>query len=264
MVSQCAPIDLILRNSVFAYEFPLNESTRTWLRLEDLFAKCSYFMEAGGGAREHHAALLALFELFEISARPELKSDLLQELSRQRASLEVLRSNPQVNLPRLESVMAGLAAAIAGLQGMSGKIGQHIRENEWLAGIRSRSFIPGGSCSFDVPSYFYWLNRPEPERRVDLDDWLVPFAPVRDALTQLLMLLREGRQTVPLQASRGALQMPAPGRVVNLLGLRVADDLECVPEVSASRHAINIRFVTVDYQRRPRQCERDISFEVLV
>lgn len=249
---------------MLAYEFPLNERTRTWLRLEDLFAKSAHFMTTDGGTREHHAALLAIFELFEVSARPELKSDLLQELERQRVSLNGLRNNPQVNALRLDRVIAGLSEAINGVQAMSGKIGQHMRDNEWLAGIRSRSFIPGGACNFDVPSYFYWLSRPGAERLADLESWLAPFAPVREGLAQLLLLLREGRQSMRLQAMRGALQMPSPGRPVNLLGLRVADDLQCIPEVSASRHAFNIRFVTVDRQQRPRQCDRDIDFEILV
>lgn len=249
---------------MFAYEFPLNERARIWLRLEDLFAKSAHFMAPDLGPREHHAALLAIFELFEVSSRPELKSDLLQDLERQRVSLDGLRHNPQVNLQRLDEVITGLVTAISGLQALNGKIGQHLRDNEWLSGIRSRSFIPGAACNFDVPSYYYWLNRPAAERQEDLAAWLAPFEPLRAGLTQLLMLLREGRQTMRLKAVNGALQMPSPGRSVNLLGLKVTDEVECVPEVSASRHAINIRFVTIDRKSRPRQCERDIEFEILL
>jgi len=39
-----------------------------------------------GGSRDHHATLLTLFEILEVASRADLKSDLLQELERQKQS----------------------------------------------------------------------------------------------------------------------------------------------------------------------------------
>ena len=42
----------------------------------------------------------------------------------------------------------------------------------------------------------------------------------------------------------------------------VAKDLPYVPEISANRYALNIRFVGFDNADRPRQIEQDIEFDL--
>ena len=74
------------------YEYPLSERIRTLLRLEDLFDRFDAYA-ASPDPHAHHAALLALFEMAEVAARADLKSDLLQELDRQKAVLIALRGN---------------------------------------------------------------------------------------------------------------------------------------------------------------------------
>ena len=68
---------------MITYEYPLNERIRTLLRLEDLFERSRHFVERSD-PQDHHMALLTLFEIMEVAGRAELKSDLLQELERQK------------------------------------------------------------------------------------------------------------------------------------------------------------------------------------
>src|SRR4051794_29237392 len=77
------------------YEHPLNERIRTLMRLEDLFARALFFANERN-APDHHAALIALFEIADVAARADLKTDILQELERQRQVLAPLRSNPAI------------------------------------------------------------------------------------------------------------------------------------------------------------------------
>lgn len=77
---------------MISYEYPLSERIRTLLRLEDLYERLDYFL-AKHDAPEHHVALLLVFEIFEVASRADLKSDLMQELERQKQSLEALRGN---------------------------------------------------------------------------------------------------------------------------------------------------------------------------
>ncbi len=248
---------------MIAYEYPLNERVRTWLRIEDLFAKASEFM-LRAEPRDHHAALQAIFELVEVTARPDLKSELLQEIERQRVGLEPLRNNPAVDGRALETVLAQLQTVREALLALSGKPCQSLRDNEWLATIRNRSFIPGASCSFDIPSYHYWLNLPVAERSADLAGWLAVLDPIREAVLLVMRLLREGRQRFTPQAEKGVFQINLGGRSSMLLTIRVRPDLPCVPEISAGKHVINLRFVAIDKQHRPRLCEQDIPFELML
>ena len=71
---------------MITYEYPLNERIRTLLRLEDLFERSRHFI-ARTEPHDHHVALLTLFEIMEVASRADLKSDLLQELERQKQVL---------------------------------------------------------------------------------------------------------------------------------------------------------------------------------
>lgn len=248
---------------MISYEYPLNERVRTWLRIEDLFAKADYFM-ARGGARDHHAALQALFELAEVTTRPDLKSELLQEVDRQRLSLEPLRANPAVDTGLLDAVLGDLIRLKEALFAMPGKPCQSIRENEWLTTIRNRTFIPGATCSFDIPGFHYWLQADPQVRHEDLSAWLAGIGVLRKAVEQVLRLLRDGRQQVSAVAEKGMHQISVGGRTPMLLTLKANEELPCVPEISAGKHIINLRFVTIDKQHRPRLCERDVAFKLLL
>ena len=174
---------------VITYEYPFNERIRTLLRLEDLFDKAEYFIEQDG-TQEHHVALLTLFEILEVAGRADLKMDLIQELERQRQTLLGFRNNPAISEEALSGALYELEQASASLLAMAGKIGQYLRENEWLMNIRSRAAIPGGACEFDLPSYHHWLNREVESRRRDLLAWVQPLLPIRDGLAIVLRLLR--------------------------------------------------------------------------
>ena len=81
---------------MITYEYPLNERVRTLLRLEDLFDRVDFFV-AQESPLDHQAGLLSIFEILEVASRGDLKSDLLQELDRQRLFLEALRNNPAIS-----------------------------------------------------------------------------------------------------------------------------------------------------------------------
>jgi cell division protein ZapD len=122
---------------VISYEFPLNEKIRTLLRLEDLFARMAHFTELDH-SMDHHAALITLFEILEVICRADLKSDLLKELERQKRVLSSLRNNPYISEDALDAILDEIEQVYELLLAMSGKIGQHLRENEWLMSIKRR------------------------------------------------------------------------------------------------------------------------------
>ncbi len=143
------------------------------LRLEDLFDKVAFFSEKQD-AFDHHSALVTLFEILDVTSRTDMKSDLLQELERQKQALEILRGSPKISEGALNQVLGNIQAASQGMLNMPGKIGEHLRDNEWLMSIKQRVGIPGGACEFDLPSYHYWLHLDPATRRSDLNEWWRP------------------------------------------------------------------------------------------
>jgi len=111
---------------VITYEYTLNERIRTLLRLEDLFERGKYFAERPEPL-EHHAALITLFEILEVAGRADLKSDLIQELERQKQMLVSFRNNPQIAEDVLNQLIRNIERTSQALFGMTGKIGQYLR-----------------------------------------------------------------------------------------------------------------------------------------
>jgi cell division protein ZapD len=248
--------------AVIRYEHPLNERVRTLMRLEDLYGRVQFFA-ARTEALEHHAALLALFEITDVAARADLKTDLLQELERQKQLLSPLRSNPAIDVAVLEPLLVEIDHVSAGLLAQTGKLGQHLRDNEWLMMIKQRTAIPGGVCEFDLPAYHYWLNSAAAARQNDLEAWLAPLLPVRDGLAIVLRLLRDNGRTSRQIAYRGVFQlMLTSSKVAQLLRLAVTRDVPCVPEISANKYALNIRFLGVTGMDRGAVFDRDVEFEL--
>ena len=246
---------------MISYEYPLSERVRTLLRLEDLYERVDYFL-AKEAPHEHHVALIVLFEILEVSSRADLKSDLLQELERQKQALEALRDNPDISEQALDHVLWQIDQASSRLFQSSGKTGQELRENEWLMGIKQRTNIPGGVCEFDLPSYHYWLQQGADLRRRDLQLWLAPFLPIREGMGIVVRLLRESGKSSTQVAYQGVYQQMMAGRIAQMLRIRLARDYPCVPEVSANKYALNIRFLAQEGLQRPRVAESDVEFEL--
>lgn len=247
------------QSAVISYEHPLNERVRTLLRLEDLFAKARFFASQSDPL-QHHAALISLFELLEVAARADLKTDLLQELERQRQILEPLRGNAAIAQDALQRVLREIVETSAALHDVAGKLGQSMRDNEWLMSIKQRTTIPGGLCAFDLPTYHFWLNQPETARRRDLENWLTPMQPIRAALNIVLRLLRDSGQATTQIAPQGMFQQTLSGKVAQMLHIQMSESARCVPEISANKYMINIRFFACDGQQKSRTCENDIEF----
>lgn len=246
---------------MIVYEHPLSERVRTLLRLEHLFERIDYFQGKNDGP-EHHVALLLIFEILEVASRADLKSDLLQELERQKHTLEVLRDNPDISEEALDNVLWQIDQASARLYQSSGKVGQELRENEWLMSIKQRTGIPGGVCEFDLPSYHYWLQQSVEQRRHDLQQWLAPFMPTRDAINIVLRLLRESGKTTTQTAHQGVYQQMMAGRLAQMLRIRLSENYACIPEISANKYALNIRFTTQEGIQRPKAADTDVDFEL--
>lgn len=243
------------------YEYPFNERIRTLLRLEDLYEKFVFFIRQDHPL-QHHVALATIYEMLEVAGRADLKSDLLQELERQKQTLLGFKSNPNVEASRLDAILADIEKTSASLIGMQGKTGQHIRDNEWLMSIRGRTIIPGGACEFDLPSYHAWQSLPVEQRRSDIMGWFAPLAPLFAAIGIVLRLLRESGRATNIIAVAGSFQQMLQGRTYQMLRVNIDEKLGAIPEISANKYVLWIRFTSQDGDMKPKPFEGDVPFEL--
>ena len=244
------------------YEYPFNESIRTMLRLEHLFDRLDVLV-ARDAAIDHHFALATLFEVMDVAARADLKSDLLVDLERQRGTLAGFRGNPAISEAALEKAISLIDNAITGLRSMTGKAGQALASNEWLMSIRSRINIPGGTCEFDLPGYYAWQQESPERRRADLEGWTESLRPLAEALDVSLGLLRDAGAPQNVMARNGQFQQNlGAGRSYQLLRLRIDPALRLVPEISGHRLMVSIRLMRPDEDGRLRASPEDAPFEL--
>ena len=244
------------------YEYPFNESIRTMLRLEHLFDRLGQLI-ARDAAVDHHYALATIFEIMDVASRADLKSDLLKELERHRNQLNAYRGNPAISEAVLDQIVGRLDHAFNGLNSLQGKAGHALTTNEWLMSIRSRISIPGGTCEFDLPSYYAWQQLPPGGRGAGPRRGSAPLTPMAEGISALLGLLRDAGVPQRVVAPGGQYQQSLPqGKAYQLLRVKLDADDPLVPEISGHRLMVSIRFMKAEPDGRLRPVTEDCSFEL--
>ena len=244
------------------YEYPLNERTRTYLRLQHLFVRfnqLSHRLEA----LDHHYALTTIFEIMEVATRSELKSDILKDIERHKQQLNAYRGNPSISEQALNLVIAQLDQRFEALNSTVGKTGSALGESEFLNSIRSRTAIPGGTCEFDLPAYHAWQHHEPTTRQANLQEWFQHFLPLSTAIELILKMMRESGSNQKVMATGGQLQQNLPqGRNFQLLRLRIDDSLNLTPEISCNRLLVVIRLMQQQADGKLVASREDTPFEM--
>ncbi len=250
------------RHTVILYEYPFNESIRTMLRLEHLFDRLGQLI-AREAAVDHHFALATVFEIMDVAARADLKSDLLKELEKHKLQFNAYRGNPSISEGALDEVITKIDHAFNGLNQLPGKAGAALTNNEWLMSIRSRISIPGGTCEFDLPAYYAWQKLEPVRRRADLLQWVSSLMPLAEALQVLLGLLRDSGVPHKVVAPAGQYQQSLQqGRVYQLMRVRLTQSDLLVPEISGHRLMVSVRLMRQDAEGRLKPSPADTAFEL--
>ncbi|MES2281278.1 MAG: cell division protein ZapD [Pseudomonadota bacterium] len=244
------------------YEYPFNERIRTYLRLEHLFHRLGE-LAARDTPTDHHYAITTIFEVMDVAARADLKMDVLKDLEKQKQILNSYRGNPAIAETVLDEVTAQLEGCFSALNGLAGKAGQTLTENDWLMSIRSRVGIPGGTCEFDLPAYFAWQHFDAATRQQDLQRWISTLVPLAESIRLLLQLLRDSGAAQKVMASSGQYQQNLPqGRTFQLLRLRMDPSLGLIPEISGNRLMVSVRLMRHEGDDRLHASTDDASFEL--
>ncbi len=242
------------------FEQPLTERVRIFLRLEFLLAQRRHHRgdETEFGVR---STLHVLLDLLAVMSRSDLKTDLLKELTEQKASLTLLSKRPGVDQDALVETLDGINSAIRGLKGLANHFASNLlRESDFLTTVANRYAMPGGTCGFDLPTLHFWLSQPRHLQEQDLDTWAADMIPFEQAIALYLRLLRESRETERVTAIKG-MHIHMPNGPCHLLRAHVPRSIATFPEISASRHRFSIRFMTVaSVKDRATQLGVDVPF----
>jgi len=243
------------------YEQPLNERMRVFLRLEFLWNQATYHTTSPSPWASR-SAVGSLLEILAITARGDPRGDVLKELERQMSLLRDYQNRPGVDGARLRAVLATLVRRREELTSTGGNFLQPLRDSEFLNSVKHRSAIPGGTCEFDLPDYFHWLNRPAEERESDLEQWMGRIRPLCESVSELLWITRENARPRKEVAKGGVYQIVFEReQPIQLLRLELPGGSTLFPEVSGSHYRCSVRFLEWHgVSKRPAQAQDDVSF----
>lgn len=243
------------------FEQPLNERTRSLLRLEFLFAEYSHHA-ADLSAWGIRAGLRTLLDIIAVIGRTDLRTELIRDLGDQRTALNRLRLRTDLDRAKLDAVLAEITAVLTTLHASATHPSVILRDNEFLFSVMNRSSIPGGTCVFDLPAYNRWLARPYASVERDLSRWFSSLRPYQAAISLYLRLLRESTAASTLVAT-GGVYLHVPQGVYPLLRVEVSPDADVYPEISAGKHRFSFRFMRLgDVNVRNTQSTDDITFRL--
>ena len=224
------------------FEHPLNEKMRTWLRIEFLLQQLTVRLPLGD-----HADALHFFrnagELLDVFERGDIRTELLKELERQQRKLKAWVEVPGVDLSRMESLRLQLKETSSMLMSAP-RVGQLMREDRLIGLVRQRLSIPGGCCSFDLPTLHVWLHMPQAHRDAQVKIWLDSLAPLVHTLTMILDLIRHSAEFRKQTSLNGFYQ--DNGEDADLLRLQLELAAQLYPQISGHKSRFAIRFLPLD------------------
>ena len=92
--------------------------------------------------------------------------------------------------------------------------------------------------------------------------WFGPLAPLLEALALVLRLLRNSGAPVKMIAVAGSYQQMLQGKIYQMLRLTLDEALGAIPEISANKYMLWVRFTTQDGDCKPKPLEEDVPFDL--
>ncbi|PIP79272.1 MAG: hypothetical protein COW84_09885 [Gammaproteobacteria bacterium CG22_combo_CG10-13_8_21_14_all_40_8] len=218
-----------------SYEFPTNQQTRKFLRLEQLFKTIRGLVEL----TDSNAQKIALFRLVEIMdffERNDVRGELLKELDRLQISMNLLLNNPAVDSSKLSYFVTQLEKLNQVLSAES-RAGDKLRNEPMITLARQKWSLGATFCAFDSPAIAHFVASGSEVTQSHLKYWLELIKVYRTSVNVILRLYRESGDFQNFITQNLCYQEPIDNKV-KLIGIKIPASISYIPEVSAGAHRV--------------------------
>lgn len=251
-------------HNLITYEVPLNEAIRICLQLESLFHQFNK-MSQSTTSHASRSAMNALLKIIDLTDRPDLKSKLSQTLTQYATTFSQFNQSAKVDAKKLQTTLKKLDELNHYLHTNHARLGDALRQNDFLYQIKSNLANPGGVSDFRLPAYVLWQNKSSLEKNKDLMEWMSVFQPLRDIITVILQLTRDSAPLETVQGENGFyVQSLNPLTPCQLVRVILPVQMNLYPEFATGKHRVTIRFLTPSYfgSGKSTQSQDVISFQL--
>lgn len=255
------PDEKITPSKTILFEYPLQEKLRGYLRLEALFKQFHRNL-ALQNTDSHTYALKTLFEILDILSRGDTRAELIKELTKLLHYFQKLAANPDVDTSKLSNFLQQIEQLHYWVNNYKGKFGESIRKHPFITAVKHRTSIPGGSCSFDCPELYLFLNRPYEVRKAELVHWLNDIKGIQTSIEVILRLIRDSGQWRSEKAPMGSFMLETSEQQLRLMRIKNIDGEQIFPEFSCGKHRSSIHFMVFNQQHKKIPLNAAVKFEL--
>ena len=244
--------------STVLYEHPLNERIRNYLKLEQLFAQAHSCL-SNDIHLNHQVFFNSLFAITDTLERCDIRGDLIKDMEKLEQNLVLWSKSPDINSSALDSHLRETVKLIAKLR-LNKPIWYQLKENKFLAGLKQRFAIQGGSSSFDLPQLTFWLHQPLAVIEHEVSGWLGLLDDIQEALALVLRFIRQRSNFETVETDSGFYQDNGEG--ILLLRIKLDSHVDYYPTISGNKFRYSIRFMMPCQHTGRRYSNQATSFRL--
>ena len=240
------------------YEFPLNERIRKFLRIEEIFKKMESQMSTKGDFSDY-SCFDTFFEIMNTASRADLKVELIQEIEKQRSKMKI-KSKTKKNI----AIAKDLDITRKKLEKSKVIAGSNFGGDKFLTELKTRSASPFGIVATDFPEFQYWLQKTTTsERKSYFHSQIKDFMPIKNAISNLMKLLRENISTKSMSTKSGSLQYKLDPLLKNdLVTIVVGESSRFYPNISSNKYAVNVHFSLKGESSSSASLSKSVKFKL--
>ena len=240
------------------YEFPLNERIRKFLRIEEIFQKMDSQMVIKSDFSDY-SCFDTFFEIMATASRADLKVELIQEIEKQRSKMKI-KSKTKKNI----AIAKDLDITRKKLEKSKVIAGSNFGGDKFLTELKTRSASPFGIVATDFPEFQYWLQKTTiSERKSYFNSQIKDFVPIKNAISNLMKLLRENISTKSMSTKSGSLQYKLDPLLKNdLVTIVVGESSRFYPNISSNKYAVNVHFSLKGESSSSASLSKSVKFKL--
>ncbi len=218
----------------------------------------------GDSTCDPHDAIATIMEILNGLDRADIKSKIYNALRHHITVLANFSKLPEIDHHKLQETIGQLKQYSDLLHNTHGKLGQSLRDNDFLATIRQKLMVAGGTTDFAIPAYHLWLQQPLESRTANLRKWFAELKQI-DLIVKLLLQLTRDRISAQSKIAEGGFYQENLDADASYQMIRVIlpPEVDIYPKISVGRHRLSIHFFQPNIEARPTQITNDVEFSLI-
>ena len=223
---------------MITYELALNERTRRFLRVQEVFQKFDAHINNMSKFSEH-ACFTTLFDVMSCASRSDLKIEIIQELDKQILNVvkkTKTKKNIKVSLD-LKKIKKNLEKSVI-------PPGHQFGNDKFLQELKAASDSPFGIVSSDITQFQSWIKQLEiKEKKEYFKDKFKVYTPIYSGLNSIITILKSNAKSVSRVTKSGVLQHTLDPKEKNdLVLVTLPIKRRFCPQITSNKYALNIHF----------------------